>query len=118
MSEFKKSTQKFIQMHGRTMTFSRIVEGTYDVETGTASNTATTTSLKIYRKHVKANQYNYPTLVNKDVAEFYIYAPDLASAPEPKDTILDGSELFTVEAIQKHEALGEILLYVVAASKG
>ncbi len=118
MNQFKQSTKQFITLHGRTMQYSRIAEGSYDVETGTATNTATTTSLKIYRKHIKANQYNYPTLVDKDIAEFYIYAPDLSSSPEPKDYILDGSDRFTVEGVQKHEALGEILLYVVVASKG
>jgi len=100
MSKFSSATKSAILRHGRVLTFTRVQEGAYDVETGTTTNTTTDSSIRMYKKHIRANQYNYPNLGGRDAGEFYILASDLAQKPESRDTITDGSSVYSIDSVR------------------
>ncbi len=118
MGAFLSATKRFLAVNGRNMTYSRITEGSYNVETGTSTNTSSDSTIRIYKKHVRANQYNYPNLVGKDIAEFYILATDLASKPDIRDKITDGTDVYQIDSFRTHEAHQEVILYVALGVKG
>jgi hypothetical protein len=117
MNAFLTATVRFINYHGNDAAFVKVTEGAYDVETGSASNTETSTNIKTYKKHLLANQYRFPNLVGKDIAEFYVLANALSSKPEPKDKIVIGSDTYTIDSVVEHRALKEVILYCVIGVK-
>lgn len=116
-NEFLVNTTKFIDLHGVTASYISVLEGSYNVETGSTTNTETTYNLKIYKKHLKASQYNYPDLIGKNIAMFYISNNSLSFTPAVRDKIVFGSETFTIDSIQEHAALGQVILYRVIGVK-
>lgn len=118
MNQFLISTKSFIDTNGISSTYTVIQEGAYDVETGSASNTETSYTVKMYKKHIKATQYNYPNLVGKDAAMFYLVNDSLAFTPAVRDKITFSGVTYTVDSIQEHSALGAVILYRIVAVKG
>lgn len=117
MNQFMRITKDALARHGTTSTYKTVTEGSYDIATGTAANTETSHSLKIYKKHLKANQYNYPNLIDKDIAMFYFCADGILFLPKPQDLIVHASITYKVHALQSHEANGETILYKVIGVK-
>lgn len=110
-------TKEAMSRHGTTSTYKSVAEGSYDIATGTVSNTETNYSLKMYKKHLKANQYNYPSLIDKDIALFYFCADGLLFTPKPQDLIVHANVTYKVYTMQTHEAQGETILYKVVGVK-
>jgi hypothetical protein len=118
MSNFLTATKQAIDTHGLSSTYKQVVEGEYNVETGTATNTETSFTLKIYKKHLKADQYNYPNLIGKDAAIFYIANDNLSFKPSSQDVVTYGSDTYKVESSTEFVANGVVVLYKVLAVKG
>ena len=116
-NDYLISTTRFIDLHGVTSSYVSVTEGSYNVETGSTTNTETSYSLKIYKKHIKASQYNYPDLIGKSIAMFYISNNALGFTPAVRDKIIINSETFTIDSIQEHVALGQIVLYRIIGIK-
>lgn len=117
MNKYLRAALQQINQHGQVCTYIAVLEGSYNVETGSAVNTESTYSVKMYKKHLRATQYNYPNLVNKDAALFYLVNYNLAFTPAVKDKITLGSDIYTVDSIQSHTAEGAVVLYRIAAVK-
>jgi len=117
-NEYLRSSVYHVNKHGKLTDYKVVTEGTYNVETGTTTNTETTFNLKIYKKHFKANQYNYPNLVGKDLAMFYIANHNIGFTPKIRDKIIYDSDEYLIDSIQEHSALGVVCLYRVIAVKG
>jgi len=115
---FLISTVKLIALHGQSMQFKSVVEGSYNIETGSTSNTETSYTVTMYKKHIKANQYNYPDLVNKNAAVFYLANNALAFVPAVRDKIVVDSETFEIDSIVEHRARGQLVLYKLVGIKG
>lgn len=115
---FLVAAKNAINRNGSTCSYVVVAEGTYSVETGSVTNVETTHSLKMYKKHIKATQYNYPNLIGKDAAMFYLVNDSLGFTPGINDKITFGSDTFTVNTIQQHYARGELVLYRIVAVKG
>lgn len=107
-----------IALHGITVTYTKVTEGEYNVETGSTVNTETTTSIKTFPKGIKVNQYNYPNLIGKEVIEFLIAGNALTSSPNINDKITKGSSDYTIVSYTEHFANGEAVLYKALAVKG
>lgn len=118
MNSFLQSASMLINLHGETCTYIKITSGTYDPNTGSITNSESNITLKAYRKHIKATQYNYPNLVGKNAVLVYITSDSLVGAPSINDKITFGTETFTVDSFQQHAALGEVCLYRVVCVKG
>lgn len=118
MNYFQTATQRAINTHGRSCTYTRNTTETYDPATGTVTNTSSSIAVKAYKKHIRATQYNYPNLVGKDSAMFYIYAEDITFTPNVNDVITWDTFKYTVDSVQSHEAFGAIILYRLVAVKG
>lgn len=114
---FIQATATVIDQHGTTCTFSSVQEGTYDVNTATTTTTTTDYTIKTYMKQLRATQFNYPSLVGKEAAMFYVLAYGLAFVPAPKDLITIGAKVFTVDSVQSHSAGQETVLYRILAAK-
>lgn len=112
---FIKATANALDRHGIVGTYKVITEGTYDVNTGSASNTETSYTLKMYKKHIKASQYNYPELIGKDSAMFYILGYNLAFQPQSQDLIIFSGKTYKVDSVQSHMADGVVVLYRIMA---
>lgn len=115
---FLVSTIRQIEKHGQTMTYKTVTEGAYDIETGSTTNTDTSYIVKMYKRHIRANQYNYPNLVGQDAAIFYLANNSLAFTPSVRDKIVVDSKSYVIDNIVEHRANGVIVLYKLLAVKG
>ena len=86
-NDFLRITDQALARHGSLGTYIRVSAGVYNIETATQTNTTTEYSIQMYKKHIKANQYNYPALIGKDIALFYISANALEFTPKIRDKI-------------------------------
>jgi hypothetical protein len=117
MNYFQTATHRAISTHGIDCTYTRNTTETYDPSTGSVTNTSLSVNVKAYKKHIRATQYNYPNLVGRDSAMFYIYAEDISFVPVANDIITWQSQKYTIDSVQSHEAFGEIILYRLVAVK-
>lgn len=117
MNLFLKATIDSINLHGETYTYTSVATGVYDIETGKSVNTSTNYSVAMYKKHIKASQYNFPNLVGKDSAMFYLANNNLAFAPKPNDKIIDGVSVYVVDSFYEHRAKGSVVLLKIVAVK-
>lgn len=108
---FDSAVQRIINTHGVSAIYNRTTEGTYDIESGSATNSVTSHSIKTYMKHMRSNQYNFPNLIGKEVGLFYIYADSIPFVPEVQDSIVYNSRQYKVDSVQSHSANGSIVLY-------
>lgn len=118
MNQFLISSKRLIEAHGESMVYSVVTEGEYDVETGQTINTETAYTVKMYKKHINATQYSYPTLVGKTSAMFYLVNTGIAFVPSVNDKITVNSETFVINSIVEHRAQHELALYRIIAIKG
>ena len=118
MNQFLLAAKQLIGMHGKTFSYTKVTQGTYDPSTGSVTNSESTTSLTAYKKHIKATQYNYPNLIGKDAASFLIASDSFVDAPSVNDKITEGTSVYTVDSIQEHLAFNEIVMYTILAYKG
>lgn len=107
---FERTVNTMLTRHGIPSVYRQVITGTYDVETGSVTNTSVDFNVKIYMKHLKANQYAYPNLVGKDAAMFYL-SGSAGINPLSQDLILINSKTYKVDSVQAHSAEGSILLY-------
>ena len=113
---FEQTVVRFIQRHGVPIVYKKVQEGTYDPATGMSTNAETLVNLKSYPKQIKANQYNYPSLIGKEVVLFYIkYDPTLGISNS--DWIVYNSKTYKIDSYSEHSANGNILVYKILAVK-
>lgn len=118
MQEFLRAAKAAILRHGHTVTFIRVSTPVYNRFAGTSASTETTSTIKAYPRQVVANQYNSPNMIGKELIEFYIYAPDIASiAPKPNDRITFSGADYTIFQVREHRADTAVLLYKALAVK-
>lgn len=116
--DFLRITINAILRHGSDCSYIAVQEGTYNVETGSVTNTETTHAVRMYKKHINASQYNYPDLVGKDAAMFYLANSSLGFTPAVRDKIVFNGVTYMVDSIQEHAAQGVVALYRIIALKG
>lgn len=117
-NQFLQSTVKLIDLHGQSMTYTSTVEGTYNIETGSIINTDTNYIVKMYKRHIKANQYNYPNLIGKDASVFYLANNKLKFIPSVRDKITVDSVVYAIDSITEHRTNGVIVMYKLLAIRG
>jgi hypothetical protein len=117
-NEFLRESIYYTNLHGIVCSYIRVAEGTYNVETGSTTNTETVHSVKMYKKHINASQYNYPTLIGKDSALFYLANNNISFVPNIRDRIIYNSEIYQVDSYQEHIALGRVCLYRIVGIRG
>ena len=110
------STKRALLRHGQNLTYSSITR-VVDPILGSATETLTSTTLKIYPEPVQVNQYNYPTLVGKTVVVFYLAADCLTFTPKPSDEITYQGEVYRINSIQSFTAHGKTILYKLLGVK-
>ncbi len=115
---FLASTKRLISLHGESMSYIAVAEGTYNIESGSISNTETTYTVTMYKKHISANQYSYPNLIGKTAAIFYLANDNLSFTPAIRDKITLSGETFTIDSLVEHRAKGQLVLYRLVAIKG
>ena len=118
MNPFIQAAKELVYPNGLTVTYKSISEPTYDVESGSVTNTTTETVIKAFPKAFKASLYSLPSLIGKNASEWLVVASDLPSGPKPLDKILKGTEVHTVETYSEHVAEGQVVLYKIIAVKG
>ena len=118
MDKYLAIILKAISQHGSTCTYSVVTEGVYNVETGSTTNTETAYSIKMYKKHLRANQYNFPNMVGRDSALFYLANNALSFVPKIKDKITINSITYSIDSITEHSADGAVILYKILTVKG
>lgn len=117
MDQWDAIAVKAIQRQGQTITYSVETEGSYDVETGTTTNSSSTYTTKAYMKPVVTNQFNYPNLIGKEVVMFYLSAYGLTFIPNVNDSVTIEGKKYTVNSIMQHTAAGKVVLYKLLCSK-
>ena len=109
---------KAIGLHGKNCSYTIVTEGTYNIETGSTTNTEVSHSVKMYKKHIRASQYNFPNMIGRDSALFYLANNNLTFVPAPKDKITIDAVTYTVDSITEHAADGLVILYKILTVKG
>lgn len=118
MNQFLLATKQLIALNGESCTYVKVTTGTYNTATGTVTNTETTTAVTVYRKHIKATQYNYPNLIGKDAVLLYLSADSILDVPTVNDKFSFGSDSYTVDSVQEHRAFNEVVLYRIVCYRG
>lgn len=113
MNEFMLAVKNSINRHGKLSVYTEVQEGSYDISSGTVVNLTVNHSVKMYRKNLKINQYNYPALIDKNASMFYICADGLSFTPKPQDKIAYDGVTYVVNSVQIHEAKSEVIMYRV-----
>lgn len=118
MNQFLSLAKQAITAHGESCSYIKVQPGVYNVATGEVTNAETITTVTVYRKHLKATQYNYPNLVGKDATLIYLTADSVVDVPTVNDKFTFGTSTYTVDSIQEHRAFNEVVLYRIACYKG
>lgn len=118
MDRYLAITLQAINTNGKLCTYTAVTEGSYNIETATTVNTETSYSVKMYKKHIRASQYNFPNLIGRDSALFYLPNSNLSFVPAPKDKIVIDNITYTVDSITEHSAHGIVVLYKILTTKG
>lgn len=118
MDKYLSIILRAINQHGKTCSYTVVTEGLYNIETSTTSNTETSYSIKMYKKHIRATQYNFPSLVGRDSALFYLANNNLSFIPAAKDKITIDSIVYTIDSVTEHSADALVILYKILAVKG
>ena len=114
-NDFLNAAKRAIARNARSFTYKRIVTGAVDLNTGGVTNAVTDVPVSMYKRQIRASQFNFPNLIGKDIAEFYLIATDISFIPKVKDKVVDGAKTYTIETYQQHEAHGQIILYKMIA---
>lgn len=109
-NDFINLTKQALKAHGKLATYIRVSSGVYDIETGKSTNSDTSYSIQMYKKHIRANQYNFPNLVGKDSAIFYVSATDITFVPNMRDKIVFDNVTYTIDSYMEHAAGGQVVL--------
>jgi hypothetical protein len=123
MNPFLISAKRLVDRHGKNCTLIKVTEGELNTETMTVSNTETSYTVKMFKNHIKANQFHFPNLVGKDSAEFYLVNTPSGSGcspsvkPEVKDKINYDNVIYTIDSINENYARGELVLYRLVSVK-
>lgn len=86
-NRFSKSSSRLIKRFGRKVTYLRVSEGEYNIETGAVEDTTTTDKcVWAYKTDNSDSDVNSPDLVGKQVVT-YLISSDLGFVPETDDVI-------------------------------
>lgn len=118
MNKYLKIAKEAIDLHGSTVSYVKNSTSTYDPTTGVNSVSESTISAKMYKKHLKINQYNYPNLVGKEGCLFYLANDSLSFTPALNETIIADSTEYSIKDIQEHRAESDIVMYRIVAIRG
>jgi hypothetical protein len=118
MDRYLSITSRAISEHGKNCTYTIVTEGAYDIETGSTTNTETAYTVRMYKKHIRASQYNFPNMIGRDSALFYLANNNLSFVPAPKDKITIDAVTYTVDSVTEHAADGLVILYKILTVKG
>lgn len=108
---FFLATKKLVSQHALSCTYSSNTVGTYDPATSKVTRASTDYTLNMYPKHITATAYNYPSLIGKQIIEFYLVNESLAFVPKVGDIITFNSVKYTVTSFRSFTANKEIILY-------
>lgn len=118
MNQYLAIILRAISQHGETCSYTKVTEGVYNVETGSTSNTDNSYSIKMYKKHIRSTQFNFPNMIGRESALFYLANNKLTFAPAIKDKITINSVVYTIDSITEHSANATVVLYKILAVKG
>ena len=116
-NQFLQAAIRQIARHGVLVDYITVTEGQYDVETGTTVNAETTLQVKAFPKRVRATQFNYPSLVGRQVVEFLVAGNAFTASPTTQNKITYLGDTYTLELVSSHTALGEVCLYKLLGVK-
>lgn len=118
MSNFIVSVTRLIAAHGLDLNIASVASGSYNVETAGNSLTKTNYTKKLFPKQVVANNYNYPTLIGKEIVLFYLSNDSLGFTPKINDEITYKSKVFKVSSLYEYVANGAIVMYELLGVRG
>ena len=103
---------------GTSVTVTIVSQGGYDAEAGVQPDESTTaTALKGYLGTYNIKQVDGKSIKMGD-RPLYVAAKDLATAPEPDDRVIVGSDTYRVVSPAQIQATDEVALYVLQLRKG
>lgn len=115
-NNFAAATTRLIKSAGKECEYKTLTQGVYDYDTASVTNTETSTTLVVYKKSIVANQYKFPNLIGKEVAEFYVLNADLPAVPKAQDKIVYEGTEFDIQQVVEYRVV-EVLHYVLTAVK-
>lgn len=118
MQAFTYAAKRLIAVHGSNIVYNSVQPGAYDVNTSSVTQGVTSNiALKSYCKNLKITQYNYPSLIGKEVYAFLIEVTSLGITPKVNDLITFNSKTYKVLSIEEHRALNEVVYYTILGVK-
>lgn len=108
---FQFAVNNLINRNGKNVVLIYVTEGEYDPSTSTVVNTEKSYSVKAYPKNTRANQFNYPDLVGRELIEFMFDAADLPKCPEPMDKVVYEGKTYSVKSSKTAVGHGKDMIY-------
>lgn len=118
MNKFLQITFNAIKRNSIPVQYIQVQIGEYDTSTATIANTEITHDIQVYKKHIVANEYNFPNLIGKEVANFYIVNKDITFTPKTRDIIRQSGKEYSIESVTEFAANGDVVLYVITGALG
>jgi hypothetical protein len=113
-SNLLRSTQRLIQKYGKDCTYSRITEGTYNVNTSAMTpETEVQETVRSYRSKISYSESQNPNLIGKDSAVYVIAGRSITFIPSVGDRItnLDDSTEYEILVVNKIDVQSEVGLW-------
>jgi len=117
MNDFIRSAMQLIYKNGVNISVTTIAEGAYDKTLGKVTKTEVSTPVKAFPKTIKANTFNYPSLIDKELVEFLVVSQDLPTKPKATDKITWSGVKYLVVSTKEHTAEGSSVIYKILTSK-
>ena len=104
-NRFATKTKRLVDKAGKQITYRRVTDGVYDINTGTVSNTETSTTCKAFKVKASLSETQSPNMVGKDLSVFLVAGLDLSFVPAANDFIdySDLTENYTVQVLDVKE---------------
>ena len=92
-SNLLDSTARVIARFGRTISYLRVQEGTYDVNTSKMTEESILTeSVTAYRTKISYSESQSPSLIGKDTAVYLVAGKSITFIPSVGDRVVDFSD--------------------------
>ena len=108
-----------LDRNGVVCTYSRIVKGSYDVDTSTTTaDSIQTYSIKAFPVQASYSEQNNPNLVNSQLKVLIVSYLDLPIKPLVNDKVLLDSITYTVAMVKEHNSYQGVAAWRLVVKEG
>lgn len=117
--DYRLTAKNMLDRNGVVCTYSRIVKGSYDVDTSTTTaDSIQTYSIKAFPVQASYSEQNNPNLVNSQLKVLIVSYLDLPIKPLVNDKVLLDSITYTVAMVKEHNSYQGVAAWRLVVKEG